>query len=109
MMSHTPHIDIQPDHWAIVQRILQTHVPHATVWVFGSRATGKAKAFSDLDIAIITDHPLPLDVSASLRDDFCESDLPFKVDVVDWATTSASFRTIIARHKVVVQASSIIT
>jgi type I restriction enzyme S subunit len=42
-------------------------------------------------------------VSASLRDDFTESDLPFKVDVVDWATTSDSFRRIIARNKVVVQ------
>lgn len=109
MISDTSHINIQPDHWAIVQRILQTHVPHETVWFFGSRATGKAKVFSDLDIAIITAHPLPLDVSVSLRDDFAESDLPFKVDVVDWATTNAPFRTIIARNKVVVQESSIIT
>lgn len=103
MISDTPHIDIHPDHRDIVRRILQLHVPHATVWVFGSRTTGTARAFSDLDIAIITAQPLPLDVSASLRDDFTESDLPFKVDVVDWATTSDSFRRIIARNKVVVQ------
>ena len=102
MISEIPPIDIQPDHWEIVRRILQTHVPYAEVWVFGSRATGKAKPFSDLDIAIITTQPLPLDVSASLHDDFSESDLPYKVDVVDWATTSASFRTIIARTKVTV-------
>ena len=103
MISETPPIDIHPDHWEIVRRILQTHVPQAVVWVFGSRATGKATAFSDLDIAIISTQPLPLDVSASLRDDFSESDLPYKVDVVDWATTNASFRNIIARNRVVVQ------
>lgn len=103
MISETPLIDIHPDHWKIVRCILQTHVPHAVVWVFGSRATGKATAFSDLDIAIISTQPLPLDVSASLRDDFSESDLPYKVDVVDWATTTASFRNIIARNRVVVQ------
>lgn len=103
MISETPPIDIQPDHWEIVRCILQTHVPHAEVWIFGSRATGKAKPFSDLDIAIITTQPLPLDVSACLHDDFSESDLPYKVDVVDWATTTTSFRNIIARNKVVVQ------
>ena len=103
MISETPPIDIHPDHWEIVRRILQTHVPQAVVWVFGSRANGNANAFSDLDIAIITTQPLPLDVSASLSDDFSESDLPYKVDVVDWATTNASFRNIIARNKVVVQ------
>lgn len=103
MISETPPIDIHPDHWEIVRRIMQTHVPQAVVWVFGSRAIGNAKAFSDLDIAIISTQPLPLDVSASLRDDFSESDLPYKVDVVDWATTTASFRNIIARNRVVVQ------
>ncbi len=102
MISETPPIDIQPDHWEIVRRILQTHVPHAVVWVFGSRATGKANPFSDLDIAIITTQPLPLDVSASLSDDFSESDLPYKVDVVDWTPPSASLRTIIVRNKVAV-------
>ena len=44
-----------------------------------------------------------LAVSAELVDDFTESDLPWRVDVVDWATTSESFRRIIERNKVVVQ------
>jgi type I restriction enzyme S subunit len=99
----TPPIDISAEHWAIVRDILQRHVPQHEVWAFGSRATRRAKPFSDLDLAILADHPLSLDVSASLRNDFSESDLPWKVDVVDWATTSESFRQIIARDKVVVQ------
>ena len=103
MNSETPLIDIRPDHWAIVHAILQKHVPHYEVWAFGSRATWKAKEFSDLDLAIISDKPLSLDVSASLSEDLSESDLPWKVDVVDWASTSASFRTIIERDKVVLQ------
>jgi type I restriction enzyme S subunit len=41
--------------------------------------------------------------STALADAFAESDLPWKVDVVDWATTSESFRKIIERDKVVVQ------
>ena len=96
-------IDIHPDHWAIVRDILQKNVPQYEVWAFGSRATGKAREFSDLDLVIITDKPLSLDVSASLSYDFSESDLPWKVDVADWAVTSESFRKIIERDKVVVQ------
>lgn len=99
----TPDIDIQPEQWLIVQDILRRHVPECEVWAFGSRATRKAKPFSDLDIAVIAAHPLPLSVSASLAADFSESDLPWKVDVVDWATASAAFRDIMRRSYVKLQ------
>ena len=52
---------------------------------------------------MITDTPLSLKVSGALAEDFSESDLPWKVDVVDWATTSETFRRIIEKDKVVVQ------
>ncbi|MEI7512965.1 MAG: restriction endonuclease subunit S, partial [Candidatus Uhrbacteria bacterium] len=47
--------------------------------------------------------PLPLALSAALADAFSEADLPWRVDVLDWATTSPSFRAIVQRDKVVVQ------
>lgn len=102
-MADMPNIEIRPDHWAIVQGILQKHVPQYAVWAFGSRAKWRAKQYSDLDLAVIADKPLPLVVSAALADDFSESDLPWKVDIVDWATTSETFRQIIERDRVVVQ------
>jgi type I restriction enzyme S subunit len=100
-----PVIDIRPDHWQIVRHILRRHVPQYEVWAFGSRAKWTAKPHSDLDLAVITDKPLPLSVSAALADDFSESNLPWKVDVLDWATTSESFRKIIELDKVVIQGS----
>lgn len=105
-MSEPPRIDIRRDHWEIVRGILQKHVPQYEVWAFGSRAKWAAKPYSDLDLAVITDQPLPLKTSANLSDDFSASDLPWKVDVVDWATTHASFRKIIERDKVVVQVAA---
>jgi len=42
-------------------------------------------------------------LSAAIFGDFVESDLPIKVNVVDWATTSETFRRIIETDKVVVQ------
>lgn len=106
-MSEPPCIDIRLDHWEIVQSILQRHVPQYEVWAFGSRAKSAAKPYSDLNLAVITDQLLPLNTSANLSDAFSESDLPLKVDVVDWATTRAPFRKIIERDRVTVQAATV--
>ena len=102
-MSKPPLIDILPDHWEIVRAILQKHVPNHEVWAFGSRVKWTTKDYSDLDLCIVSDTPLRLAVLGAMNDDFSESDLPWRVDVVDWATTSESFRKIIERDKVVVQ------
>lgn len=99
----TPPIDLKPRDWEIVRDILARHVPQYEVWAFGSRTKGTAKEYSDLDLAIISDEPLTLPLSASLVDEFVESDLPMKVDVVDWATTSEAFRKIIEQNKIVIQ------
>ena len=99
----TPGIDIRPDHWAVIRDILLRHVPGHEVWAFGSRAKGTAKAWSDLDLVIMTSTALPLMTRAALADDFSESNLPWKVDIVDRATLAETFREIIERDKVLVQ------
>lgn len=98
-----PKVDMHPDHWRVVQGVLRRHVPQYEVWAFGSRVKWTAKSFSDLDIAIITDKPLSLELSAALADDFSDSILPWKVDVVDWANITDSFRKVIERDKVLIQ------
>ena len=70
---------------------------------FGSRATWTAKDYSDLDLAIMGDEPLTLDATSALAEGFGESDLPFKVDVVDWAKIDNIFRNIVRRDGVAVQ------
>jgi type I restriction enzyme S subunit len=102
-MVEVPPIAIRPDLWEIVRDILRKHVPQYEVWAFGSRVKGTTKPYSDLDLAVISDAPLPLKVRADLADDFSDSDLPWRVDVVDWATTSTTFRNIIEQNKVLVQ------
>lgn len=101
--DEAPPLTMRPEHWRIVCDILRRHVPQAEVWAFGSRATGTAKPYSDLDLAIVTDQPLPLATRAALVEAFSESDLPWKVDLVDWATTGQPFRRIIERDKLIVQ------
>ena len=102
-MADMPPVDIAPEHLTIVLDILRKHVPDHEVWAFGSRARRAARRYSDLDLAIISTEPLSLLASARLADDFSDSDLPWRVDVLDWATTSADFRKIVERDKVVLQ------
>lgn len=96
-------LDVRPDHLAMVRAILQRNVPDRVVWAFGSRVTGKTKSTSDLDLCIVGETALPYEVSARLKQDFSDSDIPYAVDVVDWATCSAGFRDIIERDRMVVQ------
>jgi type I restriction enzyme S subunit len=102
-MAVMPSIDIRPDHWEIVRSILRQHVPDREVRAFGSRVTWTAKEYSDLDLCVMGDAPLNLATTAALDEAFTESDLPFKVDVIDWAVTNERFRQIIEREHVVVQ------
>jgi predicted nucleotidyltransferase len=88
-------IDLTPEQLAEVLRILRQHVPGRTVRAFGSRVQGNAKPFSDLDLAVMGEAPLDFRQFAALKDAFAESNLPFRVDVVDWAATSEAFRAII--------------
>jgi predicted nucleotidyltransferase len=96
-------IDLRPRDLESVCRILAEQVPDREVWAFGSRVGGGAKEFSDLDLAVLGDAPLAATVLADLQEAFRESDLPFKVDVIDWATTQDHFRRIIQREYVVLR------
>lgn len=98
-----PPIDIAAGDWADVVRILHEQVPTLEVWAFGSRARHTAKLYSDLDLALITHQPLSLDQWAALNDAFATSDLPIRVDLVDWACASEAFRQLIEQDAVVVQ------
>jgi predicted nucleotidyltransferase len=95
-----------PADLAYVKAVLRKLVPDRDVYVFGSRATGRARKFSDLDLAIMGDTALPWETLADLKDAFDESDLPFKVDILEWATTSKNFREIVRKVAVLVQSGA---
>ena len=90
----------------MVKKILAEHVPHCEVRVFGSRSTQSAKTFSDLDLAIVCDAHMASAFLARIKDAFEASDLPIKVDVLDWWSISPSFRDVIDKRYVVLQGRS---
>lgn len=77
---------------ATLRRVLDATVPSARVAVFGSRATGRARPFSDVDLLILEPSPLPWAQRLALLDALEASDLPFRVDVVEAATVPDAMR-----------------
>jgi predicted nucleotidyltransferase len=85
----------------IVRNILATYLPAGTsACAFGSRVKNANRALSDLDIAVKAREPLTLSQLGDLTEAFSESDLPFRVDVVDWRSASAFMQAIIDRDGV---------
>ena len=99
----TPNIDLRSSHLEIVRKILKQHIPNHKVAAFGSRARWTARKYSDLDLVVLNDEPLPSQDILAIKEDLSESDLPFKVDVVEWAKINESFRNIIGSDVVLLQ------
>ena len=61
------------------------------VYLFGSRATGTAQPVSDFDLAVLANEDISRELSTA-RDMLEESNIPFKVDVVDLRLVAPAFR-----------------
>lgn len=70
------------------------------IWVFGSRAKGKTRRASDLDLAIDTGRKLTKKETSALFHAFDESDLPYKVDVLDLNNINESLKKLIDAEKI---------
>ncbi len=73
-----------------LRALIDTVIPGARVAMFGSRATGRARPFSDLDLLILEPARLTWQQRAALQDLLEQSDLPFRVDVVEAGSVPAS-------------------
>jgi predicted nucleotidyltransferase len=89
----------ESEHHFIKQTLIKM-LPNAKFYVFGSRAKGTARQYSDLDILVITEEAIPLSTLSALGEAFSESNLPFKVDIVDWHRITPEFRENINREQV---------
>jgi predicted nucleotidyltransferase len=78
-----------------IKRILGEYVGDCEVRAFGSRVNGSAKGYSDIDVAVIGPNKMERRTKMLLREAFEESDLPFRVDIIDYNRASDEFRAII--------------
>ena len=80
-------IDIEQEYAEQVRDILRRHVPKGVrVYAFGSRATFTVRVrYADLDLCLRGKDKVASRVLYALKDEFDESTLPYRVDVLDSA------------------------
>ena len=84
-------LQLEPEHLALIRRIVATVIPRGSVAVFGSCATGRARPYSDIDL-LVSDPPLlTWQQRTQLLDAFEASPLPFRVDLVEVARVAPEF------------------
>jgi predicted nucleotidyltransferase len=93
-------VSLTDEQLRLVRGILDAVVPGAERLVFGSRLGRSHHPYSDLDIGILGEGPLPLSLLSALDELFAESDLPFRVDVVDLHRVPAEFRRLVLANHV---------
>lgn len=91
-------IQLTKDEISEVKSILAKHIQHCEVWVFGSRARGEAKQYSDLDLLLKNSSAISLKTLGDLTEDFEKSSLSFKVELVDWNRITEEFQQHIQTH-----------
>ena len=90
--------DMREAHIRILREALCAHLPRdVRVWVFGSRAHGGARRYSDLDLALEWGRPLDVDLMGLIAEALSESDLPYKVDLVDLTLVDPAFKARVLR------------
>lgn len=83
-----------------IDQIVQILGTDVEVLLFGSRATGTAREFSDIDLCVKSIRPISLAEISAWREKFQNSNLPFKVDVVLFDDLSEDFRQLIVKTAV---------
>lgn len=79
---------------AIVRSLLRRQLPSAVadVYLFGSTASGTARRYSDVDLAVLPRHPLAPGTLAELRERFAESSALVDVDLINLDDADSDFR-----------------
>lgn len=72
----------------------------ASIFVFGSRARGDYRKFSDLDILV--EGVVPESLLSRIRESLEESSLPFRVDIVSLHDLADSYRAGVLRDRVAI-------
>jgi type I restriction enzyme S subunit len=96
---------LTPQQLATGRAALHAGLPRREVRAFGSRVSSFARRYSDLDLMLMGEEPVADIIRADLREDFDESGLPFRVDVVFWCEAPGILRKVVERDGVVIQSA----
>lgn len=89
---------LEKRHLDFILQVLQKNIPQedAKFYIFGSRAKGKHKEYSDIDIAVkLEKETISADILGKILMEFSDSTLPYEVDVIDLNAIDDKFKNLI--------------
>lgn len=91
---------LNPQDRSAIERIIAPWLARqdARLKLFGSRARGDARRVSDIDLALVSGQPIAVADMAALREALEESLIPFRIDLVDYASAPTHLRAAIDRE-----------
>jgi len=98
-------IDISPRDLTTLKRILAKYIPGCEVRIFGSRQKGEALPLSDLDLVALGDGKFSRNLLNEIKSEFQESNLSFRVDLIDWHRITSDFQHNIHKEYEIVQST----
>ncbi|MCZ9980102.1 restriction endonuclease subunit S [Brachyspira hyodysenteriae] len=96
-MISIPYNDIE-----IINKILSDNIKSGKVYAFGSRYKWTNREFSDLDLAIDINRKMSINEIENLKYNFEESNLSYRVDVIDYNNITDEFKKIIDSGKEII-------
>lgn len=77
-----------------IKKIVSSNLPNRSykVFIFGSRAVGCNRPFSDIDVGVLGPKPVSPKAYVELVGALEESDIPYRADIVDFSVVSDAFK-----------------
>ncbi len=91
------------DSWKkLIKDTIYKHLPADSyeVFLFGSRAEGKNRKWSDADVGILGNERVPTGKLVEIESELSESDIPYLVEVVDFKAVTPEFAKIAQSVKI---------
>lgn len=84
-------ISLEKKHYDVLKSILNQ--AGVKFYVFGSRTKTKHKKFSDIDLCYM--ESIPRKVLTKIKMELSDSNIPYKIDIVDWNQCDQEFQDLI--------------
>lgn len=90
------------DRWkGFIKQTVYKYLPaDYKVFIFGSRARGTNRKYSDVDIGLKGPQKISLKTIFRLKEEFFDSNIPYMVDVADFSGEETSFKKLAVKNVV---------
>lgn len=88
-------IALEEEQLSLLKTILRKYFPNGEIRVFGSRYKHTNKPYSDIDIVIVGKEKIDIATYSKVTEELEESNLKYRVDLLDWCSISEEFQKII--------------